>query len=237
MIITCCLNTLSLNLSKSVSWRRLALPAIRLAQAVCSHFVLMSASSYAFFSCFSLAEREILTLKSVRESLLKLRACLLTPVQGPSIRAWKHCKFGIQAMEERLVGQNHTHSSLVHHVNYDTEFALIWPLVNQGNTPYFYKPLIHLRTAYSLYYYRINPLPHSPSLHTTTRRSRKSTAHALLRSKVSKKSCELMWLLDKCTCIVWRRHQSFDVWLWPWLCVKSKCSWSCCLHSTRLKGL
>ncbi|CAI8032843.1 hypothetical protein GBAR_LOCUS18541 [Geodia barretti] len=61
--------------------------AIFLAHEVFSHLAPMSPSTNLFRTCFSLAEGEILILKSVNHSLLKFIACRRTPVHGPSTRA------------------------------------------------------------------------------------------------------------------------------------------------------
>ena len=139
-IHTCCLSTLSLNLSKSVSCCLLAFFEMRLAQAVCSHFVLMSAAVYALRTCFSRAECEIEILKSVRDSLEKLMACRLTFVHGPSTRA---CK---ERMADFL-GSPTPHSNyppLVHHIYDDAQFALVRPFIDERHAPNLHESLINL---------------------------------------------------------------------------------------------
>ena len=144
--LTCCFSTFNLNLSKSVSCALLLRMAIFLAQDVFSHLARMPASSKRLRTCFSRAEGDILRVKSVSQSLLKLMAWRRTPVQGPSTKAFvddKYFQFALYYIYTHT--QAGAYRSLVNNIHYDAKLSLVAPFSNKSHPTDLHKPFKNLR--------------------------------------------------------------------------------------------
>ncbi len=115
------------------------------AHAVSFHFLVTSAAANAwecqresfggatFATGLEPAECPILILKSVRARLRKLMAWRLTPVEGPSMRAFK----------DQLLALRPTNPVLIHNVNDDGQLAIVRPSIDQNNAANLNESAVH----------------------------------------------------------------------------------------------